>query len=272
MLNDMLTCWELESNKNRIKESFSSAVNTYDCSSDIQSYVADILFQRISCLNFPYGPILEFGCGTGLLTKKLLCFFQKRDIFSFDLSFNMCKKAKENIQVLDKSINFLVADAEYPCLVSNYFSAIFSNSSFQWINSPKDTLRSFKELLVPRGVIVISTFGPNTLKELSYSLSIYLNKKVLIAASNFLNKKQLIKYFSSNFKSVKIQEIVITKKYPDLFSLLKSLKDTGSNIKTSQLSSFILTKKKLNLINKIYKKEFGEIIASYQVFLCEAQR
>jgi len=262
----------LSPDKQRIKKSFSEAVNTYDCSSDLQCYIADILASKIRDLNIPSGPILEFGCGTGLFTKRLLTTFPKRQIVSFDISFDMCKRARKKLMPHGKLINFLVSDAEAPALVKGHFSAIFSSSSFQWIHSPKKSLLNLKSLLLPEGIVMISTFGPKTLKELSYSLSIYFNEEILLAASNFLNKRDLIMCFRSCFTSFKIKEITITKRYPDLFSLLKTLKDTGANIKTSQLSSFIFTQKRLNLIDKIYKKEFGEIIVSYQVFLCEAKR
>ncbi len=254
-----------------IKRSFSCAVDTYDCSSDLQDYIVDLLFKKISCLDISFGPILEFGCGTGLLTKRLLEFFPDIYIFSFDLSFNMCKRAKVKIKP-KANIDFLVADVQYPSFRPSSFSAIFSSSSFQWVNSPKETLSNLKNLLLKDGVLIISTFGPKTLRELSHSLSLYFNKKVSIVASKFLDKEELACCLTSCFKEFYIEEVMIIKRYISLFELLKILKNTGANIKTPQLSSFVFTKKSIQLIDEIYKKEFGEIRASYQVFLCEAKR
>ena len=59
--------------KQRIAAAFSAAVASYEAAAEAQDLAATGLAERVAGLILPPNPrVLEVGCGTGLLTRRLL--------------------------------------------------------------------------------------------------------------------------------------------------------------------------------------------------------
>lgn len=95
--------------------------------------------------------ILDLGCGTGQLTKKIAesgAFVQ-----GIDSSLSMIAKAKSNYSQL----NFAVADAR-DFEVDEPLDAVFSNAVLHWIKEPDTVINCVKKALKPGGHFV-AEFG-----------------------------------------------------------------------------------------------------------------
>ncbi|WP_326929541.1 class I SAM-dependent methyltransferase [Bacillus cihuensis] len=87
--------------------------------------------------------ILDLGCGTGDLVKKLHDY--KVDVVGVDQSKNMVMQAKNKYPTL----KFFVQDAtnlEY----KNEFDAVFSNATLHWVKQPKQALNCIYNSLKTR--------------------------------------------------------------------------------------------------------------------------
>lgn len=118
------------------EQNFNIIAERYSDSSIVQSSAADIL---LALLNIQRGEsILDIGCGTGNLTKKLFDLSQNT-VMGIDPSEGMISESKKNY---GKDISFQRCSAE-EMVFDNEFDVIFSNSSFQWF---KDTDRALSNI------------------------------------------------------------------------------------------------------------------------------
>ncbi|MEG2792100.1 MAG: methyltransferase domain-containing protein, partial [Odoribacter sp.] len=107
--------------------------------------------------------VLEIGCGTGFLTRKLRQHLSKEQLYINDLVEEMCRKTAGSCDI--EANHCLVGDIEQLHLKETY-NLIVSASTFQWFARPSETFKKLAEHLHPGGLMVFSTFGWHNLEEL----------------------------------------------------------------------------------------------------------
>ena len=95
--------------------------------------------------------ILDLGCGTGDLAKKLYDY--KVDVVGVDKSKNMVMQAMSKYP----NIKFIVRDAT-DLVYNNEFDAVFSNATLHWVSPPKKALNCIYKSLKQGGRFV-AEFG-----------------------------------------------------------------------------------------------------------------
>lgn len=251
--------------KSRVERSFTRASTTYDAHADVQIEVAARLMARLSGRSFRH--ILEIGCGTGRYTAMISKAFKDAHIEAIDISSAMIEEARKKFK--GRRVDFHVADGEcLPLFMSGPFDLITANSVFHWFDDLSGTLAKYKDILGSEGVILFSTFGPDTLWELRIILNEVFGCDILLSAAAFPDCTWLKYIMSGLFRHVTTEELIITREYKDMFALLRSLKATG--VAASNNRPLRFTRSKFSVMERNYRKRFGAIKASYQVFLCEA--
>lgn len=143
----------------RVIESFSKRVKTYDRHAQLQRSMAERLAALIPN-PFPK-KILEIGCGTGVFTRHLLA-RSPSNIFLNDIAPLMIEHLKNHLEVPPNS-KILPGNAERIQIPK--VKLIASNAVFQWFQNPQNTLHRFHSSLEKEGYLAFSTFGPKTLEE-----------------------------------------------------------------------------------------------------------
>jgi malonyl-CoA O-methyltransferase len=161
-------------NKELVRKHFNRHAFEYDRFSEVQSIMADrlIMLLREQYPDSTFNNILELGCGTGILTEKLLNLFPGARITAVDISPAMINKTKEKLVNRTDSVTYLTGDAElmYPTILTGErFDLVISNAVFQWFTQPKATIQAYVNHLFNRGVLAFATFGPRTFFELHES-------------------------------------------------------------------------------------------------------
>ena len=82
-------------NKKIIKESFSKSSLEYNDYAFVQKIMAKKLIGYIENINI--NTILEIGCGTGILTKKLLTRYKNAKLTALDISENMLLECQKTL-------------------------------------------------------------------------------------------------------------------------------------------------------------------------------
>lgn len=95
--------------------------------------------------------ILDLGCGTGDLTKKL--YDLRVDVVGVDKSANMVTQAKRKYP----KIKFMVQDA-IDLKYNSEFDAVFSNATLHWVKPPKSALQCIYKSL-KKGGRFVAEFG-----------------------------------------------------------------------------------------------------------------
>lgn len=201
-------------NKQQVAARFSKSAKTYDKISILQRSLADDLFNGSKSLN-PKN-ILDLGCGTGYLAKKLAKKFKKAKVIGIDLASGMIKEAKIRNQL--QNIKYLAQDCEELPKIGR-FDLIISNASLQWMDLKKISL-CIKRNLASNGIFMFNTFGPKNLIEL---------QQAGFKRNIFPSSREIKKIFGNYFKIIKIIRSRHKQKFKNIQALVKHLKDLGAN-------------------------------------------
>lgn len=147
------------SRKQTITGAFSAAAATYEAAARAQELAADRLVERLEA-PAPLR-VLELGCGTGLLTRRLLAALPAgSDLLATDLSPAMVETAARTCP----NARVAAMDAEAPD-VAGPFDLIASSLAAQWFTDLPGTLGRLAGLLAPGGRLLLATLGPGTFAE-----------------------------------------------------------------------------------------------------------
>jgi malonyl-CoA O-methyltransferase len=252
-------------NKQILARNFSRCASHYDRYADVQRLAGKKLLAEIEAEGF--SKILELGCGTGNFTQLLTEKFRPQAVLALDISRPMVELAQAKLK--DQKLEFIVADAE-EIYFKERFDLIASNACFQWFADLEKAIVSYKELLDEEGHILFSMFGPQTFRELNASLKLIF-QEASIAAQDFLALERVEEILAGNFSDFRVREIRHQEAFADLKEMLTKIKYSG--IKGNGLGKdLILSSSKLKKLESAYLSEFGAIRATYQIFLCQAQR
>ena len=159
------------SRKRDIAAHFGSATASYDHHAQAQRHAADALLARLDAALAGRAPrrALEFGCGTGYLSRGLLARWPDCDWLISDISAAMLASCHQRLGTTrGRPPRFAVLDAEHPQLSTSDgdgFELIASSLAFQWFERPGDALARLYALLTPGGRLAIATLGADSFAE-----------------------------------------------------------------------------------------------------------
>ena len=253
--------------KKSIAESFSRAAETYDSFAHVQKKTANHLANLLPGAE-GVGSILEAGCGTGFYTSILDSRFPKASIIALDIAEPMARTARLKLENPDKRY-FLAADAEkLPLLPGTEFDLITSNGVFQWFSNIEKGVRRLAGYVKQDGIMLAAIFGNRTLNELATAIQTELEEDVSIPAQAFPDSGAIESVFASLFSQVEIKERTIARTYPDVPSMLRTLKMTG--VAPKKTRPIIRTRGDMEKIGKNYTMQTGRVMASYHVIIVKA--
>ncbi len=148
-------------NKSDIAESFSVAAKTYDQAAFIEQEIGQRLIQRLEYIKLDPKYILDLGCGTGYFTRQLQSLYPGATIIGLDIAFGMVNFASNNTQ-----LQYCCGDAEQLPFLDMQFDLIFSNCCLPSIENFEVLFTELNRVLNLDGMLLITTFGPDTLQEL----------------------------------------------------------------------------------------------------------
>lgn len=154
--------------------------------------------------------VFEFGCGRGELSKKLQNFitfdeYLKNDILDF----------KENSSILIFDMNEIAKQD----LSKEKFDLIVSNATLQWLDL-KQIIPSLRDMLNQNGILLLSTFAKQNLKEIKQSTGFGLN---------YFSLNELEQIFKIYFNEVKITQELVELSFDNALDVFRHLKLSGVN-------------------------------------------
>ena len=223
--------------KSLVKKRFKKSLKTYDENAIVQKKMAKELISLLP--KKKYNKIFEIGCATGILTKEIA----KKLIFSELYLNDIVEESKKYVQEIYKECNFIAGDIENIDLNKKY-NLIISNACLQWCSNIEDTLSKLINALDDGGILAISIFGEDNLKEIKSIFNIGNEISSISSMENFLNTQKII--------AKKEDKIKIDFETP--MEVLKHLKYTGTNA----IKEIKLTKTKLKDFEQRYKENYTQ--------------
>jgi malonyl-CoA O-methyltransferase len=151
--------------KTRARRAFDRAAPGYDAAAVLQREIGNRLLERLDYVRLDPGTILDLGCGTGQAIAPLMRRYPKARLIALDFSTVMLRLARRRGTWL-KRPRCVCADAETLPLADGSVDLIVSNAALQWCNDLDRTFRELLRILSPGGLLMFTSFGPDTLMEL----------------------------------------------------------------------------------------------------------
>lgn len=152
--------------KDKVKERFRSAFDSYENQAKAQRLIADKLVKLAAKQTSArqLGKIAEIGPGTGLLTHLFAAtFFSSQATFVELYPVPPYSVSAEEIYVTGDAEEWAEIEANRN---PGSYDAIVSASAIQWFANPERFIRNIAKLLKPSGFIAVSSFRPGNLSEL----------------------------------------------------------------------------------------------------------
>ena len=159
---------EYRKDKERVAAAFDRAARGYEEIAEFQRIVAERLLERLDYMKLAPGPILDLGAGTGRAARALRRRYPRAMIVEADLALGMLQPKHAFARWFARR-RAVCADAEGLPFAPGSFDLIFSSLMLQWCNDPAAVFTELCRALRPGGLLIFSTLGPDTLRELRES-------------------------------------------------------------------------------------------------------
>jgi len=160
--------------RRQMRAAFERAATTYDQVAVLQRVIGERLIERLDLVRLTPENILDAGAGTGSMSETLARHYPGARVIAVDLSTAMLQVARRRSSWLDRWRGrriFVCADVERLPVADARVDLVISNLTLQWCNDVDRAFAAFRRVLRPGGLLMFTTFGPDTLKELRASWS-----------------------------------------------------------------------------------------------------
>lgn len=230
---------------------FERAANSYDGAAVLQREIAKRMGERLDYIKQQPSRVLDVGSGTGYITKDLLTRFPKADVIALDLAHSMAQKSSEQGSWLRKP-KAVCADAESLPLKEDSIDFVISSLMLQWSNDLNKVFTGFHHVLAPNGLLLFSTFGPETLREIKQSWSEVDNRP---HTSDFPDMHEIgDALLQAGFQDPVTDMEMITMTYANVRQLMRDIKNIGASNTDSNRSKGLMGKAKLKAFEDAYEQ------------------
>ncbi|MBX9401147.1 malonyl-ACP O-methyltransferase BioC [Lysobacter sp. BMK333-48F3] len=159
----------------QVRRSFSRAAHGYDGAAALQREVGARLSETLDYLDDRVPEVVvDVGCGPGHLTAAMQQRWPRAQVIGLDLALPMLREARGHAgsswrpRLLGgpRRPDLICADARALPLRDASVDVLFSNLCLQWVEDLPAVFAGFRRVLKPGGLLLVSTFGPDTLFEL----------------------------------------------------------------------------------------------------------
>lgn len=157
--------WGCLPDKRLIGRSFGAAAERYDGIAELQRGVGENLLSRLAEMGLAPERVVDLGSGTGYLGTRLIKLYPKADLVALDIAEGMLRFARSRYGESGAG-RLVCGDAEAMPFRDRSVDLVFSNLAIQWCSGLGSAFREIGRVLKPGGVVLFSTFGAETLKEL----------------------------------------------------------------------------------------------------------
>ena len=261
---------EFEINKRQMRRAFSRAATNYDATAVLQREVCSRMLERLDYIKLQPQRIMDVGSGTGWGTRQLVAKYPSAQMISLDIAIGMLQAARGTSSWWQKIFSqqktaMVCADVEALPIASNSLDMVWSNLAVQWCNDLPATIVDLHRVLKVEGLLMFSTFGPDTLKELRQAFH-------GVDAHNHLNRFADMHDIGDMLSHGGFAEPVmdmeyLTLTYDDVRSVLHDLKAIGANNATAGRGQGLMGKQAFQLLVENYEalRRDGKLPATYEV-------
>lgn len=255
--------------KGAARRSFDQAALVYDEAAVLQREMADRLLGRLDYVRLEPELVLDLGAGTGYAIAGLQHRFTQARILALDFAPTMLLRARVQDRTCSSRAgrpDCVCADVESLPLADASVDLIFSNATFQWCNDIRGTFGECLRVLRPGGLLMFTTFGPDTLWELRDAWAAADGHSHV---SPFLDMHHVGDALVNARFAASVMDVErLTVTYEKARDLMRDLKVLGAHNATSARARGLTGRRRLVAVERAYevhRREDGRLPASYEV-------
>lgn len=156
--------------KRHVWRSFARAARSYEGAAVLQQEMAARLLGNLEFMRLAPARAVDIGTGTGFCLRGLAQRYPHAQLYGLDLAVPLLQLARRRLSWRARLPwrqvpRFVAGDAERLPFVSASMDLIVSNATLQWC-TPAAVFAECLRVLRPGGLLLFSSFGPDTLQEL----------------------------------------------------------------------------------------------------------
>lgn len=220
--------------KKQLRAAFERAAPSYDQTAVLQHEVSNRMLSRLEYIKYQPAVILDAGSGTGYGGQRLAKRYPASQLIAVDIAWAMLSHARPHIAwwqrwlpLCKPQISYVCADIEQIPIKNDSVGLIWSNLALQWCNDLEHTFAEMHRILRADGLLMFSTFGPDTLKELRQS---FAQADAYDHVNRFVDMHDIGDLLLNNRFSTPVMDMeYITLTYDDVISVMRDLKAIGAH-------------------------------------------
>ena len=227
-----------------VRRAFSRASTSYDDAAKLQHEVESRLLESLDYYEEHRAPdaktpavVVDLGCGPGSAARAMQRRWPKAQVLALDLALPMLQRQRDEgglARALARRLPGvgarvparICADARALPLAEHSVDLLFSNLCLQWVEDLPAVFAGFRRALKPGGMLVVSTFGPDTLYELRTA---FAHADAVPHVSPFASIAQFgDALIGSGFRNPVLDRDELVTRYDDLPALMRELRAIGA--------------------------------------------
>ena len=260
---------EFEIDKKMMRRAFSRAAAGYDASAVLQREVCTRMLERLDYIKLKPTRLLDAGCGTGWGGRQLAEKYPDAQLISLDIAIGMLQTAQSRSSWWQKLFGgrqlAVCADVEALPLPPASLEMVWSNLAVQWCNDLPATFVELHRVLKTEGLLMFSTFGPDTLKELRLAFNGVDDNNHLNRFADMHDVGDML--VQAGFSEPVMDMEYMTLTYDDVRGVLQDLKAIGAHNATQGRGQGLMGKSAFNRLLENYEKlrRDGKLPATYEI-------
>ncbi|OGA42360.1 MAG: malonyl-[acyl-carrier protein] O-methyltransferase BioC [Betaproteobacteria bacterium RIFCSPLOWO2_12_FULL_65_110] len=227
---------------------FERSASTYGEVAVLAREVERRMAERLDYMRHDPRWVLDAGCGPGEGLGLLRERYPKANLIGLDIARAMTHSARQARTILARARDlFSGAACHHVCadlarlpLAPASVAMVWSNLALAWAADPPAALSELARVLEPRGLLMFSTYGPDTLKELRGA---FAGIDGYAHVHRFIDMHDLGDMLvAAGFADPVMDMEVMTLSYPDVGALARDLRRSGqSNVETGRRRGLMAT-------------------------------
>lgn len=260
-----------------VRRAFEQAAASYDAHAVLQREVCDRLLERLDFVSLKPARVLDLGAGTGYGLERLRQRHPEAELLALDIAPAMLAAARERFprpgwlnrwlplsSVLGVP-DCVCADMERLPLAPNSVQLVWSSLALQWAQDIEATLKGLHHTLAPGGLLMFTTFGPDTLKELRTAFAAIDGASHVNRFTDLHDVGDMLVH--AGFAHPVMEMDMLTLTYADLKSLMHDLKGIGAHNAATDRRRGLLGKSAWARLEAAYEQRRvdGRLPATFEV-------
>ena len=256
--------------RRQLRRAFGRAAPNYAAVAALQREVEARLLEQLDYLDdrVPLR-VLDLGSGPGRASGAMKKRWPKAEVIALDAALPMLREVPRHTRFW-RPVRRVCADVSQLPFADQCTDVIFSSLCLQWLDNLPAVLGEFRRVLRPGGLLVFSTFGPDTLLELRDA---YMAAGEVPPLSPFAAIQQVgDAMLAAGFKDPVLDRDRYTLTYPDLRALMHELRAIGAGDARSDRRRGLGGRARLRRVTEAYEalRRDGALPSTWEVITAQA--